>query len=343
MHNSSGMDGSIATPLHFACVSGNNEIVERELASPHCQVNEYGTIKGKVGTPLYFACKHGHTNIVALLLAIPEVDPNKQKRSFHDLPLHAAPNKEIAQLLITHGTNVNKIVNKHVESKKTPLMFHLENEHYDIAELLIDSGADVHYPGNLKDYICTAEHYGNMMKTPLFYALQQLHNGNDQNRTIMQKLLAKGADIIDVVCGAIYFYKDIAQDFRIAYFKNNIDFLARHNFHAFSYDKPTSKYNPINFFQQESLLFDFFKQSTSGSEKSKKQFNKALRSVAEVFKALVSDEFPNGHFMQRVAIKVFSKGTMLFLYQANKRDLSNCFGEKIVNDTFALLTQHHSF
>ena len=85
-------------------------------------------------------------------------------------PLHYAEGKEIAEILITEGADVN------AGGQMTPLHYAASVGNKEIAELLIDNGADVN-----------AQSFVGM--TPLREAANQGHD------SIVELLVAKGADV----------------------------------------------------------------------------------------------------------------------------------------------------
>ena len=180
------------TPLHVAASRGHKEIVEL-LISKGADLKE----KYKDGTtPLDEAIVEKHTEIADLLrkhggksgaedsihiaAKTGNIEAVKQhlaagtdvneKANDGVTPLHFATTKEIAELLIDNGADVNV---KHGLSGSAPLHYAAYKGHKEIVELLIAEGADV----NAKD-----EDGG----TPLHYA---------GTKEVTELLIAKGADV----------------------------------------------------------------------------------------------------------------------------------------------------
>lgn len=94
-------------------------------------------------TPLGLASFFGHEDMVKVLLAKranPNIAANNQ---FKVAPIHSAcaiSNYEIAELLINHGADVNA---KQMQGV-TPLHSAAHNGQRELVKLLLDSGADIH-------------------------------------------------------------------------------------------------------------------------------------------------------------------------------------------------------
>ncbi|MDE3023407.1 MAG: ankyrin repeat domain-containing protein [Pseudomonadota bacterium] len=91
-------------------------------------------------TPLHWAAELGKTNIVKVLVAN-RADINSSNGGI--TPLHFAANKEIAELLIANGANVNA----KADDGTSPLHLAATNDNVSVARVLIEHGADV----NAKD------------------------------------------------------------------------------------------------------------------------------------------------------------------------------------------------
>ena len=91
--------------LRKACKKGDIEAVKQYLAAG-ANVNAGGVFRA---TPLHLAAEYGHKEIAELLITN-GADVNAKKAVEGETPLHEAAaygNKEIAELLIVNGANVN--------------------------------------------------------------------------------------------------------------------------------------------------------------------------------------------------------------------------------------------
>ncbi|XP_020290493.1 ankyrin-1-like isoform X2 [Pseudomyrmex gracilis] len=165
----SNTDEFTDTPLHFAVISGDIEIVKM-LLDRHADVNAtnwYGTTPlhyaiqhekmeiaellfnhganvnagtNEGDTPLGLAVKRGHVDAVKMLInrgANVDVEFWNGTTLLHDAIKN---NKiEIAELLLNHGANVNASTNNGV----TPLHLAVEKEFVDDVKMLIDRDANV--------------------------------------------------------------------------------------------------------------------------------------------------------------------------------------------------------
>jgi len=126
-------------PLHNACMRAdkNTEIVEL-LIDGGANTNASCYSEQADGwTPLYFACLHENTKAVEMLIA-----KGARTNIISDLgntPMHCATNAEIAQLLIDSGANI------HFKNKKgySPLHNAVKGGHLEVAKLLIANRAYV--------------------------------------------------------------------------------------------------------------------------------------------------------------------------------------------------------
>ncbi|GDX36686.1 hypothetical protein LBMAG18_11970 [Alphaproteobacteria bacterium] len=144
------------TPLHYASLDGNTELVEL-LLQKGAKVN----IKDKFqNTPFHFACQKGHFELVELLLKI-GADFNQQNDS-KEAPLHLLSingNAQIAELLLTNKADVNLQNNQ----QQTPLHLASRYGHIKIAELLLTNKADVNLQNNQQETpLHLASRYGHI-------------------------------------------------------------------------------------------------------------------------------------------------------------------------------------
>jgi ankyrin repeat protein len=121
------------TPLHFAAINNQREVVEYLIA----QGALINTRTHKGITPLYGACSEGRKEIAALLIARGAVVNAATVEGA--TPLHAAPTREVAELLIKHGAKVMAL-NKY---GYTPLHIAALYGHIAVARYLISRGAGV--------------------------------------------------------------------------------------------------------------------------------------------------------------------------------------------------------
>ena len=154
-------DGHGYTPLHYAVKNSLTEIVEL-LLSKNASVN----LKNKSGqTPLDVAIQQNHKDIVRLLVAngaepssiftAAQIGDLARVKAFleqgvnanargpkRQTALHIAASegyKEVVELLLKHGADVNAGVGYHNE---TAAVFALRGHHSEVVELLISNGAD---------------------------------------------------------------------------------------------------------------------------------------------------------------------------------------------------------
>ncbi len=119
-------------PLHYAARRGHEDLAE-VLIGGGANVNPTNECR----KPLHWAVKRGHTNIVKLLIE-KGADVNAED-CYSDMPLHYAmwsKRKEAARLLLDNGANPNA----RDMSSFAPLHY---APNKDIAELLITKGADI--------------------------------------------------------------------------------------------------------------------------------------------------------------------------------------------------------
>ena len=125
--------------LRKACKKGDIEAVKQYLAAG-ANVNAGGAFRA---TPLHLAAEYGHKEIAELLITN-GADVNAKKAVEGETPLHEAAaygNKEIAELLIVNGANVN-VKDKGTGSLvgRTALNLAIMCDHTEIANLLRKHG-----------------------------------------------------------------------------------------------------------------------------------------------------------------------------------------------------------
>ena len=129
------------TPLHLAALFGRKEVIELLIANG-AAVNVKGGNLG--GMPLHHAAFEGHKVIIELLIA-EGADVNAiivsgpLQFNVGDIALNFTTDSEIAALLRKHGG----MTSEELRSGMTPLHLAAVNGHKEIVELLIAKGADV--------------------------------------------------------------------------------------------------------------------------------------------------------------------------------------------------------
>jgi ankyrin repeat protein/beta-lactamase regulating signal transducer with metallopeptidase domain len=162
------------TLLHQACKAGFTEIV-KQLISKGVEVDA----KPDSGnTPLKIAAGDGHEEIVKLLIS-KGADVNATSyNGRHPLGDAAlAGHEEVVKLLIASGAEANL----HAEGRGSALHAAARGGHSTILDILIANGADVNI--NARN------------GTPLHLAAGARGSVNDEYAKIVEKLLAKGADV----------------------------------------------------------------------------------------------------------------------------------------------------
>ncbi|MDQ7826207.1 MAG: ankyrin repeat domain-containing protein [Candidatus Eremiobacteraeota bacterium] len=160
--------------LYDAIINCNKAKFQELIAKPDL-VN--ALLRGKssngkrtiVATPLYFAVRSDRPEFVRILLASGADVSIKADNGL--VPLHCAKSKEVAELLISKGTDIN------ARDKEgwTLLHYAADSGCKEVAEFLISKGVDV----NERD---------DQGVSPLFYAV-----GSDR-REVAELLISKGAD-----------------------------------------------------------------------------------------------------------------------------------------------------
>lgn len=139
-------------------------------------VEEYPTMRGPGGTPLCIACDIGHIEIVELLLDSGVNIDNWDNEGDTPLMLAAAQGHvDIVRLLLNRGANPNA-TNYIQQTALYSTMYNLDNNVLEIAELLLDHGAEIDCVNDRGD-------------TPLSRAVFFYKRG------IVKLLLDRGADV----------------------------------------------------------------------------------------------------------------------------------------------------
>lgn len=123
--------------LMYAVENGHKKVVEK-LLNEKTNVNAYCKNNR---TLLMLAAERGHLDVVKLLLD-KGADINKIKYSNLSALTFAVENrhKKVVELLLDNGANPNT---RDVHNSETPLMLAAKNGEFEIATLLIKSGADI--------------------------------------------------------------------------------------------------------------------------------------------------------------------------------------------------------
>ena len=125
------------TPLHYAAVSGLDDIV-RYLVDQHGQVVDAPGFSSNE-TPLSSASRSGHLEVVRVLLQYGADASAQDKRK--STPLHRASERghlNVARVLIEHGAEAGV---QDVD-KSTPLHASSQGGHLAVSEVLLTAGAD---------------------------------------------------------------------------------------------------------------------------------------------------------------------------------------------------------
>jgi ankyrin repeat protein len=161
---------SYSTPFHYAVRYSSAEIVELLIAAYPEMVNEGGGKRGAMNL-LETAADSGRIEIVKLLLEN-GADVSSEGKEGYNMPLHFAKTREIAELLISKGMDVNA----RRQSLYTPLLMAAARRNPEVVRCLIAHGADVNARNKES-------------QTPLHRVAK------DWNKDIVEMLLANGADI----------------------------------------------------------------------------------------------------------------------------------------------------
>ncbi|EDQ86259.1 uncharacterized protein MONBRDRAFT_11038 [Monosiga brevicollis MX1] len=157
------------TPLHYACDSGHDNVVEMLLKH-----GADANAKDKDNkTPLYYACRNCHDNVVGMLLkhgADANAKDNDNKTRLHYACDSGHDN--LVEMLLKHGADANA----KDKDGKAPLHYACGHGYVKVVEILLEHGADA----KVKD---------NDLRTPLHAACNVF-----ASRKVAQQLLRRGAD-----------------------------------------------------------------------------------------------------------------------------------------------------
>ena len=140
------------TPLISAAGNGHLRIVQL-LIENNADPNYVNELDGY--NPLIVACKNGFSEVVEQLLHENQVQPDITTKAKYPSPLFAATYKghqEVIQILL----NINANPNIKDASNITPLHVAAALNHYEIAKLLVVSGARSDIIGQIRDRMLTA-------------------------------------------------------------------------------------------------------------------------------------------------------------------------------------------
>ena len=149
------------SPLHFAALNGNLDVVKCAIEDMKCSPNCKGELER---IPLHHAIEGGHIDVVKYLVNKHHCDPLCPDKD-RDTPLHmAAANGQLdifKFFTVTHGCNpLCKLANNN-----TPLHLAAQNNHLDVVKFLIEE---------LK---CDPNVQGCLKWRPLHFSLEQGHFG----------------------------------------------------------------------------------------------------------------------------------------------------------------------
>jgi ankyrin repeat protein len=143
-----------ATALHWSAHWGDLETADL-LIRAGANVNAANDLGV---TPLALACSSGNAPMVQRLLAA-GADPNAAPTGEPVLMTAARTGSvEAVKALLVHGANVNA---KNTLHGQTALMWAVANQHADIVQTLIETGADIHARSNVsRVFVSKANRYG---------------------------------------------------------------------------------------------------------------------------------------------------------------------------------------
>ncbi|KAE9556621.1 hypothetical protein FO519_000027 [Halicephalobus sp. NKZ332] len=130
------LDKSKTTPLHYACMAGNIEMVK--LLIEH-EANVNAVQKTTHATPLHFACQSGNEKIVKFLLdkgAVPHIKDSYNNTSLH-YAVRGSDNSEIIKAILRKVDNKEKFISIKNNSGITVIRLVVEENRLKIAEYLL--------------------------------------------------------------------------------------------------------------------------------------------------------------------------------------------------------------
>lgn len=122
------------TTLHVASECGHSNLVSALIPMLHSEEDALDCVDSSQLTPLFLASKHGHLNIVTQLMDA-KADPNIPNQN-GQMPLHAA--SELGYHRIVTALIARTELTAKDNEGKTALHLALENDHVDVAQLLIN-------------------------------------------------------------------------------------------------------------------------------------------------------------------------------------------------------------
>lgn len=189
-------DSNSKTLLIYACISGNEEIVNF-LLDNGADINK-GTEGGI--TPLMYAVCKNHIEIVKILLNR-GADVNRRMTVIerNSALLFACYNNyyEIGKLLLEHGANPN-IINNDVYGT-SPLLCVCQNNNYEFAELLLEYGANINITDNHNETILFHIKDLNMMRFLLKRGINVNHANRHSNTDLIYRCIKKNKEHIKLL------------------------------------------------------------------------------------------------------------------------------------------------
>lgn len=135
----------MATPMHYACIGGHDNIVNYFLSIPSLAKEQINALDSNSRTPLLCACHNGNLRCVKAILNYKKEKINLSMKGRKHLPLVDASESgflDIVQFLVKEkGINIQQ----ETSQKKSALDVAVVNDHLDIVKCLIDNGASKNF------------------------------------------------------------------------------------------------------------------------------------------------------------------------------------------------------